>query len=519
MRKIFLSILAGFFAPGCAILETTPWIGTDEISRNIGENATKLNDAHSRALNGVILQNILRARDRWPKHYTVLSGITSEPQVTLNVGAEFTPIGLGNPKGPFTGSGVSGSQDSTSAFSYQSNPLEQSDNAYIPIRHDIFARYWNDGWPKDVLLMVLVKSITIGDERYVNSVSNKNDHEKYWRAVTRLLPSADCNRLININVKISDQSHPSCSELITVVLGDGKEVRRELRRLQNDNCSREVAPDGQTVTATVQDCSLKYVKRELSRSDAECPVVESYARLHLMNNRDSGSGGILSQIEKLRLLYGGNVHVRRNPDSALGDVFEVRLCESMKKESEFEFVRVDDAKAGEFLKLDKAQAFSSNQTGYSRWTGIRLELRSIDDILNYLGEWLRTHGDNGERSPEGFGDVVLNSQRCHADILSKVTRTQDVESKQTTPLFRVVSKDLARSLVGGLFTVDENHYAINVEHAGDTYLAVAKPRNNVDMDCSRDRTSAVFALLSQLYIRSQSAAFLRAPDGTRVRTQ
>lgn len=521
---------------GCAILDNTPFAGTQKITSNIGENASMLNDAHSRALNGVILQNILRARDRWPKHYTVLSGITSEPQVKLTLGAELGPIGLGNPERPFGESAVSGSQDSTAALTYQSNPLEQSDNAYAPIPHDIFARYWNDGWPKDVLLILLVKSISIGEERYVNSIASPQDFKEYLKAVARLLGPGQCEKILEANGSSQEEQLSVCTDVIETQSG-GATHKRSLFSLTGDHCSREVTPSGQRVMVHVPKCTMVYTRRNKKKQEfATCPLVETYGRLHLLNNRDAGRTGLLAQIEKLKALYEGK-EVKLEFNEARSR-FEVRICDAEKKDGDYEFVRLDDSDADEFFDIASGKTFKNivvnfstgplagSSTTFSRWADVKIEMRSVDDILNYLGEWLRTYPASINRAGPDVepGEMVLKSSRCEVARKIVAGESSGPIREAVTPLFTVYNKDLAGELVDDLIGNYERDYAVEIEHAGDIYLAVPRPNynglyGNTAADCGTDRTSAVFALLSQLYIRSQSPAFLRAPEGGRVRVQ
>ena len=94
---------------GTALSLLTGCVSMDNYSDNrtatkITNDAVRLNEAFNRSTNAVILKNVLRARDRWTVNFTTLSGITSSPGSKISGSMGFSPLGLGNAVGPFTGS-------------------------------------------------------------------------------------------------------------------------------------------------------------------------------------------------------------------------------------------------------------------------------------------------------------------------------------------------------------------------------------------------------------------------------
>ena len=93
LPRSFISLTLATLLSGCAAsLPYTP----SRLTNGIDRDAVQLNDAHTRATNGVITMNILRARDGWPTGYTTLSGVQFNPDVELDLTGNFTPLGLGN---------------------------------------------------------------------------------------------------------------------------------------------------------------------------------------------------------------------------------------------------------------------------------------------------------------------------------------------------------------------------------------------------------------------------------------
>ena len=144
---------------GCAIVSD---LGATGVAENIEENAATLNEAHTRAMTAIIAMNVLRARDRWPTNYTTLSGIKSNPTMSLNAGATFSPLGLGNSRLPFAGSSANVARNETANAEYSVNPFSNNDKTQgllQPIQPQMLLNYWNAGWPRETLMWMFVDSV------------------------------------------------------------------------------------------------------------------------------------------------------------------------------------------------------------------------------------------------------------------------------------------------------------------------------------------------------------------------
>lgn len=164
--KLALMAAAGLGAlmlPSCAVVSDLSVTG---VAETIEQNATTLNEAHTKAMTAIIAVNVLRARDRWPTNYTTLSGIKSNPTMSLNSSANFTPLGLGNARNPFIGSSAALARNETANAEYSVNPFAQSDKTQSllrPIQPDILLTYWDAGWPTETLMWVFVDSVKFPD--------------------------------------------------------------------------------------------------------------------------------------------------------------------------------------------------------------------------------------------------------------------------------------------------------------------------------------------------------------------
>lgn len=156
--------LAALSLSGCAIVGD---LGATGVAENIEENAATLNNAHTRAMTAIIAMNVLRARDRWPTNYTTLSGIKSNPTMSLNGSASFSPLGFGNADHPFTGSSASVARNETANAEYSVNPFSNNDKTQgllKPIQPEQLLNYWQAGWPRETLMWLFVDAVTFPGE-------------------------------------------------------------------------------------------------------------------------------------------------------------------------------------------------------------------------------------------------------------------------------------------------------------------------------------------------------------------
>lgn len=149
---------------GCASIGN---LGASGLAENIEDNAATLNEAHTRAMTAIIAVNVLRARDRWPTNYTTLSGIKSNPTMSLNGSASFGPLGLGNAPMPFAGSAASVSRNESANAEYSVNPFSNNDKTQgllKPIQPEMMESYWKAGWPRETLMWLFVDSVQFAGE-------------------------------------------------------------------------------------------------------------------------------------------------------------------------------------------------------------------------------------------------------------------------------------------------------------------------------------------------------------------
>jgi hypothetical protein len=469
----FIIFVAGvLFLQGCGTLRALPHVTTNELARNISENTANINEAQARATNAIILKNILRARDRWPTSYSTLSGVTSSPQIVFKAGATFDPLGIGNSPLPFGSSNAEISQDNTASASYQVNPFAEvngGENIYKPVSYEVFKQYWNGGWPKDVLLMLLVESVSqsTGDKnvRFRYEVGKDKDNSKFLKTVSALL---------------------------------------------GEKCTVFAGANGMSKEVSIKHCKKKskeyvFADNLKLKKDDKCRVVKSFDQDDLFANGAVEDGGVLKNIKALGELVGGNIYLTiKKPDvestdsdqKYKGAKFDLLVCEAGEELVEY---ALKPENSGDELKVRKYE----------------IKLRSIDSMIYFLGEVLRSEMAAADISTTSSKESKKVSQESDYPPL-RVIRISECEEKKSVPLLKVYSKGLARRAVGGV----EDNYAAAVKHAGEWHYAVQRlDLSNDKGRCVKDRAGTVFSILSQLLVRSQSEDFLKAPETAVFRAQ
>ena len=177
-QKILASVGTAVVLSACANFST---LSDRALASKISEDAIRLNEAFNRSTNAVILKNILRARDRWTVNFTTLSGIRSRPTSKLSGSLGFSPLGLGNANGPFKNSsaGLGGARGTDNEYSI--NPFSNNDNSQsllTPTPYNVFKRYYETGWPEDVVFLLFVRSLSYKNDNG-EQVDVFNNGDKY----------------------------------------------------------------------------------------------------------------------------------------------------------------------------------------------------------------------------------------------------------------------------------------------------------------------------------------------------
>ena len=161
MRRLWAALAACVLAASCA---TAPEIASrrERLARQIADDAVAFNEAYGQAVSAQILLNILRSRDRLPRYYLAMTGISDSPSWSFSQSAGIGSIPLGDGAAPWGFGNVGASRETQTRPSYAVQPFSAETltrTAFEPTAPRVFAHYWNSGWPRDLLLLVMVEAI------------------------------------------------------------------------------------------------------------------------------------------------------------------------------------------------------------------------------------------------------------------------------------------------------------------------------------------------------------------------
>lgn len=161
MGRLWSAFAACVFVASCA---GAPELSSqrERLTRQIADDAAAFNEAYGQAVSAQILLNILRSRDRLPRYYLAMTGISDSPSWSYSQSAGIGAIPLGESGSPWGIGNVEASRESQTRPSYAVQPFSAETltrTAFEPTAPHIFAHYWQSGWPRDLLLLVMVEAI------------------------------------------------------------------------------------------------------------------------------------------------------------------------------------------------------------------------------------------------------------------------------------------------------------------------------------------------------------------------
>lgn len=138
------------------------------MARDIADNAARFNEAYGQAVSAQILLNVMRSRDRLPRYYLSMTGIADSPSLRYqqNAGIGSIPFGAGASNWAFGSASVQRETQTRPTYAVQPFSAETLTRAaFEPTAPYVFAHYWRGGWPRDLLMLVMVESIEKTDAR------------------------------------------------------------------------------------------------------------------------------------------------------------------------------------------------------------------------------------------------------------------------------------------------------------------------------------------------------------------
>jgi hypothetical protein len=148
----------------CAAGEAHRQREREMLTRRIVDDAIAYNEAYNDAITGQILLNILRAYNRQPRQYMSMSGFAnSRPDVrSTTLGLDGLPLDELGERWGFGSLEVG--EDTQLEPEYKVEPFSSSaysNIALMPTPSVVFQYYWDNGWNRDLLLILLVDQIRV----------------------------------------------------------------------------------------------------------------------------------------------------------------------------------------------------------------------------------------------------------------------------------------------------------------------------------------------------------------------
>lgn len=386
MKSWFAGIAGAVLLASCAT--SAPEARREALTRQIADDAASFNEAYGQAVSAQILLNVLRARDRLPRYYLAMTGISDSPSWSTTQSGSIGGIPLGESGSPWGFGELSIERGTERRPSYAVQPFDAQTltrTAFEPTAPYVFEHYWRSGWPRDLLLLVMVESIEKTDvEGVVHSYTNEAN-----------TIFEDCAASVDTN---------------------GCAFVRELREFMISTSARP----GETG-----------IDREHGRP--LCGVVDAY--------------GPTTPVKPLAPREG--------------------------------------------LDCDPVFPIGS--------TLVRLRLRSLDDMVYYVGELMRAGGMNAEAGEAIDAQVTVRAAGLRG-------------GGRGVPLFRIVPENAAHA----------DAYAASVVYAGRRYYAgpaigrscgaEADSGRCADTADEGDRSSSVLSLIAEILALNQSPDAIRAPN-------
>jgi len=496
-----VGLCLSFLAGGCVSM---PAVEISPATR-IAEDASALNDAYGRAVSGQVLLNALRARDRWPRQYVDIQGFTNQPTSRVGASTTLQPLPLNGAPDPWRDSnlGFSGEQSAQRGYGVQPVDTETvNDTILSPTPRRVFQHYWQSGWRKDLLLLVVASGFSRADIltqrnrrtgldepkpdqelsedriREVVDARAGGDRPEHWGPVMRNIPT--CRQRYVVDGRAPhNPSSGDCAEPLSRPAGhadlarDGEPVACTLRDWPRANANPPETvtqwpaedPTGACAAFQLINQFLIYGVHNLRLRPLPDPTCQRTARVRLQRENASLIASMASAAArgenelKLRLFNGLEDDDNVDNDNDPARWVTLERCDE------------DDAEPVILEVLDHRAADDPNLSDDDRPVRATyyFDLRSPDEMIFALGSLLRVNN----------GAIALPRADCRREPCA-------------TTLFQVATGR-------GLHARD---YAAVVTHRGQRYFA--GPPDSGYSESAVDQTATVLTLIGQIFALNQS---------------
>ena len=157
VQKTVGAVLSALLLGACAL----PF-GSAQVAQSNANDAVRLNEVIALGTNGMLLKNILRARDRQPRFYSRIREVSAQRTVETSGEIGLT-IPFGGASSPSYEGAPSLSQTANVNPSFEIEAQNTKDTAlpfYTPVPAELLTGFVGEGWPVDVVALLLVESVT-----------------------------------------------------------------------------------------------------------------------------------------------------------------------------------------------------------------------------------------------------------------------------------------------------------------------------------------------------------------------
>lgn len=424
---------------------------------SFSDRALEVNEAYYKELNGQILKNILRARDRQPRLYTSMSDLQLDPSATRTDVLGAGETGFGNPGGAILNPWIKFNASTTSAnvnkLTLTISPkatsgAEKKAIYHRPISAATFASYFN-AWEPTTVDNVLVKNmrpiLEASESGSINSTlidnilddADKNDGK--FKAFLNGNQATYC--LSEIDCPITAQANSSVVETITKSARTGHEAAEHITT--------------ETIAKPVKKTDVYNLVPGGVETSIQLTASNSWLRKNQDNVRtfDLRSGRVFACAR--------DVEAVATTPLAKQNLYN---CYSIDQ-----FNVVSDKQVSLFYITDG----ESNKADHAK--GIYLiSLNSIDDMIYRVGDSLQ-YGANSK-----IWSSQINGKVSEGFFKVEAIANDDISLKTCLP-----------------------KYAAHIRHGGDVYVAgppeSSESHGPSDLPCySNDNSGTVLTLISEI---------------------
>jgi len=158
---LFLALAA---TASCTLTEARRERQREALVRRLTDTALIYNEAYSSAISGQILLNIMRAHRRQPRQYMSMSGFTNDEPDSRSSELSVSDLPLGELGEQWGMGGFTLGRSGRAELDFQVEPFGAAAYSNVtiqPTSPDVFRRYWESGWNRDMLLLLLVDRVDI----------------------------------------------------------------------------------------------------------------------------------------------------------------------------------------------------------------------------------------------------------------------------------------------------------------------------------------------------------------------